>query len=104
MNRYKLNKSVSTTNSFERLEEELDDASTKVKKTAKPPSIFVIRVDIFSLFSLRTIKVATDEYEIKIINSNPAKELYRIRKHYERAEGKQKHGISHIQIEAREKI
>jgi hypothetical protein len=42
-----------TTNRFERLEEELDNASTnvRVEKIAKPPPIFVVRVENFPPFS-----------------------------------------------------
>jgi len=69
MNRYQLSKLVSTTNSFEGLEEELDDKNNniKVEKTVKLP-IFVTRVNNFSSLSQLLKKITTDEYEIKIMN------------------------------------
>jgi len=61
---------VTTTNSFERLEEVLDDENNniRVEKTVKPPPIFVDKVSNFSSLSQVLKEVAIDEYEIKIMN------------------------------------
>jgi len=70
MNRYQLSKLVPRTNSFEGLEEELDDENNNisVKKIAKPPPIFVARINNFSSLSQHLKEIASDEYEIKIMN------------------------------------
>jgi len=61
---------VTTTNSFDELEEELDDENNKitVEKTAKLSSIFVARINNFSFLSQLLKEIAADKYEIKIIN------------------------------------
>jgi hypothetical protein len=61
---------VFTANSFEGFEEKLDDASTnlKMENTDKPPSIFVARINNFSLLSQLLKEIAADEYAIKNIN------------------------------------
>jgi hypothetical protein len=70
MNRYEPSKLMSTINSFERLEEELNDVSTNVRlgKITKVPPIFQIRDDNFLSFSQLLKKIAASKYEIKIIN------------------------------------
>jgi hypothetical protein len=58
-------KPVSTTNSFEGLEEEItDNTSTNVGKIAKSPPIFIAKVNNVSSFS----QSAAGEHEIKIIS------------------------------------
>jgi len=61
---------VTKTNSFEGLEEILDNENKNigVEKTAKPPPISVDKVNNFSSLSQLLKKIATDEYEIKIMN------------------------------------
>jgi len=61
---------VTKTNSFEGLEEIIDDENNNIrmKKIAKPPPISVDKVNNFSPLSQLLKKIATDEYEIKIMN------------------------------------
>jgi len=61
---------VSIINSFERLEEELDDANTNImslEKIVKPLPIF-FATDNFSSLSQLLKEIAAGEYEIKVIN------------------------------------
>jgi len=69
MNRYQLSKPV-LTNFFEGLEEVLNDENNNIRmeKTAKPPEIFVARINNFSLLSQKLKEIASDKYEIKIMN------------------------------------
>jgi len=69
-NRHQLSKPVRATNSFEELKEVLDDKNNNIRmeKTAKPPSILIHKINNFSLLLQLLKEVATDEYEIKIMN------------------------------------
>jgi len=69
-NEHQLSKAVTTANSFECLEEVLDDQNNniRVEEIVKPPFIFVDRVSNFSSLSQLLKEVDTDEYEIKIMN------------------------------------
>jgi hypothetical protein len=68
MNRHQPSKPVPTTNSFEELENELNDVSTRMRKRAKPSPIFITRVNNFSSFSQLSKEIVAFKYEIKIIN------------------------------------
>jgi len=58
-----LSKPIPTTNFFEGLEEVLNDENNniRVEKTAKPPTIFVARVNNFSLLSQKLKEIASDK-------------------------------------------
>jgi len=68
-NKHQLNKSVIIAN-FECLEKAFNDENNniRVEKTVKPPSIFVDKVSNLSSLSQLLKKIATDKYEIKIMN------------------------------------
>jgi ketol-acid reductoisomerase len=68
MNRYLPSKSVSITNSFEGIEEKLDDASTNVRMGKIAKYFFIARDDNFLLLSQLLKEIAAGEYEIKITN------------------------------------
>jgi len=69
-NEHQLSKLLTTANSFKDLEEVFGDENNniRVEKTIKSPSIFVDKTNNFSSLSQLLKKVATDEYEIKIMN------------------------------------
>jgi len=70
MNNYWLNKLVSISNNFEKLQEVFDDKNDNaiVEKTIKPPPIFV-RVNNIQPLSQMLEEIIIGEYEIKIINN-----------------------------------
>jgi len=100
MNRYQLSKTVPT-NSFEGFEEELDyeNNNIRVEKIAKPSSILLARINNFSSLSQYLKEVASDEYEIKIMNEQikiqPRNSIAYVSIVKELKSSK-KHGIPHI--------
>jgi hypothetical protein len=72
MNRYRVNISLPTTNSFEELKEDLDDTTIKVRMEEIVKSSLIFIAGIFSLSQLLK-EIAIGKYKIKIINNEQVK-------------------------------